>query len=1105
MEKRPAAPKFASFKPKPEIASNSAGPSAAKEVDEGGRGRHVPSFASFRRKSNDASESPALQPEREPGRERGREERERRDHRRHRSRHTKSHSHHERPERQRSRSAERPPLVSASKEEPLFIIDKRGDPLIARYGSNERSRIPIYRRSGSGRVMGASGRLRFIYDGPKEFFSLGSKFGEGPSAFRDRALLSKASRKKSRVFRLRSVTAQESAPPVEDWYDFIPLSGTRKRERGSDEPGDVSEQDQPNYRSIQGKAKDRDFVDSDLESADSSDSEVEASSGSLDPVKKRSIELSRRVKEHPENVDAWLELVDLQEPLLRLDEHTRQERTSNEVRALASIRVSLLEEALTGQPDVEGREKLQLRLMREGARVWSSKKLASLWSDISLSHSSFALWKAHVDHKLSNMTEFKYDELQKVFLERIRVLQRRLTEIVGDGVCPNNADSVAGICDEFIYVFLRTTRLIHDAGYSELAVAAWQAMLEITFARPREDIDTNSDDLMSSFSDFWESEIPRIGEDGAEGWKRFTESEQMADLPEAKTETAPVVPDTRDVYKAWAAVEKHRGSNAELPARTLDEGAEDDPFRVVMFSDVEKWLFHIPSSLLESIRESLLDAFLIFCRMPPASRRPSSMIQKALNDPFLHGTSITWEHMDPAQHPDTDSLAKKPPRFSCPGGHLAVSADVLFAGPDWFNYFDQAPSQVFDLVLRATTQLALNFGFEPVAEYSLALAWRKSPAGVKKAAKALLKRYPSNTSLYNAYALAECRNGKWDMTQTILSTATLQNLANKQLLWNTLSWLGLEAGETKKALARCICSVEESKSVAQSTELESIITPSQVLKARQKLSSTRDYLLSAGDLFQATEFAQTLALFEYLSAEGSTEPTSAHQGNISAAMTSIDTFASDAVARGHGKTADLEHLLQFAAHLLYIYATRGPFRPPFLRDQLHKFISLFPSNTIFLNLFAWADTSLLINDPVRETLRTLVLRGPHDCVGSRIFAILHEMDVGTVHSARAAFDYALDSDACRGNIGLWLTYIRFCQQHRGQLRGKAKEVYYMAIGKCPWSKALAMEAFTTLLREMDSGELRAVFNTMTAKGMRIHVDLDEFSAARVGMSGRSNR
>ncbi len=37
-----------------------------------------------------------------------------------------------------------------------------------------------------------------------------------------------------------------------------------------------------------------------------------------------------------------------------------------------------------------------------------------------------------------------------------------------------------------------------------------------------------------------------------------------------------------------------------------------------------------------------------------------------------------------------------------------------------------------------------------------------------------------------------------------------------------------------------------------------------------------------------------------------------------------------------------------------------------------------------------------------------------------------------------------------------------------------------------------MEAFASLAGEMDSSELRAVASTMQAKGLRVHVDLDEF-------------
>lgn len=941
--------------------------------------------------------------------------------------------------------------------------------------------------------MGATGRLRLIYDGPRQLFSLGGKLGDGPSAFRDRSILATASRKKLQVFRLRSTPGRDQTELNEDWYDYIPMSDSRKRKRASAEPEDASEDEGPNYRSIQGKAKARDFVDSDLESAGTSDSETEPVVDVSDPTRKKAINLSRRVKEHPEDVDAWLDLVDVQESLLRLDEHTRQERSDDEAKGLASMRVSLLEEALPSASDKPGRARLLLRLMREGSRVWSSKALTKRWSEVSREDDSFALWKAHLNHRLSNMTTFTYEEVKKSHIERLQLLRQRLAD---NEMSSTNTFSVADVCHELVYVFLRTTRFIHDAGYSELAVAAWQAVLELNFARPRDASDLEAEDLMSSFGDFWESEVPRIGEDNAKGWVHFAEAEEMADLPESKMAPPAAQRGTRDVYKAWAALETHRDNSSRLPARTLDEGTEDDPFRVVMFSDLKPLVFYLPPSILTSMKEPLLDAFLLFNQCLPASKAPQAMIQEALSDPFIYGNVAATENLISRKHHDPEETAKKKPRFSQPNRHMALSTEVLFAGENWFSYFEHSPSSEVDLVLKVTTQLALNFEVASVAELSLALAWKKDPVTVKKAAKALLKRYPSNTRLYSAYAFAEWQQGNEDVARKVLQSATSQDLSQKQPLWNNFAWLELGAGNKHKSLELCVLSTGDQidqSMTDRSLGTKDIMAPSKLLKTRQILSSQRDFLLSSGDLVQASEFAQTLSLLEYLSNDTSTEPMSSQQGSISAAMSSINAFTSDVVSRGQGSSPDLERLLQSTAHLLYLHASRGPFRPPFVRHQLYSFLKLFPSNTVFLNLFAWADTSLLLNDPIREALRTLVLREPHDRLGSRVFAILHELNAGTVHSARAAFEAALDSDSCSGSAGLWRAYVHFCQLHKKELRGKAAEAFYRAVGACPWSKDVAMEAFGTLVRDMDSGDLRGVYGAMAAKGLRIHVDLEDFS------------
>lgn len=105
------------------------------------------------------------------------------------------------------------------------------------------------------------------------------------------------------------------------------------------------------------------------------------------------------------------------------------------------------------------------------------------------------------------------------------------------------------------------------------------------------------------------------------------------------------------------------------------------------------------------------------------------------------------------------------------------------------------------------------------------------------------------------------------------------------------------------------------------------------------------------------------------------------------------------------------------------------------------------------------------------------------------------MERGNVNTTKAAFEHAGSSDVCKSNTGLWIEFIQFCSLQR-ELRAKAKDVLFRALRQCPWSKDVMMEAFLTLNRDMESSELKGVFETMASKGLRVHVDLDEFLEKR---------
>ncbi|KXH48374.1 hypothetical protein CSAL01_07152 [Colletotrichum salicis] len=1069
----------------------------------------VPKFSSFKPKAPAAA--PSATSERSRDRKRDRDERPKEKRARHESRrhndHLKHESEHRRQHRKRSRSrspsqeralVKRVEVATIPKDNPsdgVFFIDKKGDPLIRRYGGNDRSRVPLYRRSGRGRVLGSGGYLYIHRDGPQERFSVRQP-GEGASTLRDRALFqSKTHRAKPFRIRVRSNPGGTDAHVEED---FVPLSKSSKRQR-AEEPG--SEDEKTAYRSIKGKAKAHEFSDSDIDfDSDAEDGEFDV--GSDDPLRQRSIQLSRRVKEHPGDIEAWFELINHQDVLLSIGGSLDGEATKAEVHSFAEIKISMFESALSHAKKPEDEERLLLGLMLEAAQVWSSSKLESRWTDLAKKYDdSFCLWKARIDYKLTNLVAFQYNDMKALMVDRLQTVYKQAMVSISPGPSRLASNAETQRYEQMVYVFLRTTRFMYDAGFRELAVAAWQALLELNLQRPAVYDAMAELQIVSSFKEFWEDESPRIGEDNALGWSHFVQMDGVVDPPESQTDDD-TVPKSRDVYKCWGATERLRATNSRKPARATDDVLEDDPYRVVMFSDIEELLFVIPPEVVPSLWKPLVDAFLLFCGLPTAFRT-SDWTEAAENDTVIMSNMKLFEKdvLQRPNEPDVLDETKRVPMFKQDASRYALSADLLFAGPGWFSPFSGWTSTSKDsdgpvplAAVSNTLRLLLKSrGCQELAEYSLAIEVVNDPSNTKKRAKAFIKQDPTNLKLYNAYALAEFSNGNGEIGLQVVGSAagliTTSSRTGGLTLWNTWAWLELHEGNNAQALVRICAATDESWRNASAT----MPSPSQLLKAYQSLSATLEHQMSAKQLDEAIATAESLAVLAYLTAQEGSEPTSEAQGSISAAMEKIWTVSSELCAQGQAKSSTHERLLQVAARFLYHHASRGPFRRAYLRDQLSQCIDLFPRNTIFLSLFSWASNMFGIDDPVRDILRKVALANANDSISNRVFAIRYELQRGNVYSTQAAFERALESPTCRSNPDIWRCYTKFSYA-RQQLRSKAKDVFFRGLRHCPWSKELALEAYTTLVSVMDEFELRSVFNTMSSKGLRIHVDLDEFLA-----------
>ncbi|KAK4060748.1 uncharacterized protein Triagg1_10651 [Trichoderma aggressivum f. europaeum] len=978
-------------------------------------------------------------------------------------------------------AAEKPKPVTKPEGVPgLFVIDTKGDPLIIKYGGIDRSQVPAYRRYGGGRVLGTEGRLVIHRDGPRDQFSLRMP-GEGFHTFSGRdGLRSKMPRVEARP--IRALTRRSDADAADEAEGYLSLSSSKKRKRDQQDE-EPSDDERPSYRSIEGKAKPRQpsYSDSDEDSDMSVDM---LAADRSNPLKQKSIRLSKQVKDTPENIDAWLELVDHQDALLKAGEDLDHAVLENEAHSFAEIKVSMLESALKSTQSIEDRRRVLIYLMREGAKVWTSKVTMKKWSEVLESDGdNFLLWKTRLDFLTSNITTFQYDDIKKLLLDRLRLTLSRLT-----------SDQPKEAIEEAIFLLLRTTRFVHDAGYKELAIAAWQGLLELNFFRPLTIESEQS--ALESFHDFWESEVPRIGDTGAKGWRHYVETGSDGDAAEP-VQAAPIAPSSsRDVYKAWAHLEHSRSQAAKMPARTMDDGTDDDPFRVVMYSDIQPLLFLIPSSVLPEVSTQLVDAFLLFCGFPPAFRA-SSWTELAYGDQFI-SSSLIMVDLQPVKHHDdeTENSHKSVPRFGM-GVKAAASPHLLFGGSRWFQYVaakSQNPIVNSLWASEALRQLVHIGGMERLAQYYLAMVFLNEQTRVKKPAKALLKQYPANSELYNAYAVAESANDLSVASKVLgaaIESPSLSSKWHKFMFHGSWSWMEFEAGNIDLAKVRLCASVDENLKGAGPDIPE--IGSATLLKAQQTLTSDfHEYLLDR-DLVGASVLAECMILLSYLTAPGSLEPTSISQGNIAAAMGTVDMISQEFRSQDQVDSVAHERVLQYASRLLYLHASKGPFRRVYLREKLSGFIRQFPQNSVFLSMFEWSDASLRVIDETRDLLYDQVLVKQHDCISSRVFAIQHELTHGNANTAKTAFEQALASDSCQNSPALWIYYIRFCQM---QFRTKAKDVFYRALRHCPGSKEVMMEAFLTLIRDMESEELRAVYNTMTSKGMRVHVDMEEFVERR---------
>ncbi|KAL8842201.1 MAG: hypothetical protein Q9170_000607 [Blastenia crenularia] len=998
-----------------------------------------------------------------------------------------------------------------------IAIDVKGDARNLEYGSSYG--VPLYSRF-------------FIRVAVGSHSSAGSIFRQPTSIDQGRSSLSKQCVSGLRHKDVRRINGVSHSDFDHDGRaDYIPLSCPKpqKRSRGdwTEDGISCSPIEYSMYHHVEGKDRPASFPDEGVEDIEDDMDEIESDQEDarlpmIDKyLQQKRASLSRQVEQNPNSWHLWVELVQLQNEMdgffddsshsSRL-RHTIAERRSN-----SEIVLSMYETALRSVVDLAGREQLHLGLMSKAPEVWERGKTLSKWELVLKEHpSSHRLWKRFLDFQQSTFSGFSLEETRKQYLDSLETLQ---------GIC-ERADleqaQRSKIFDVQVYILLRLTLLLREGGYTELAVAMWQALLEFHFLKPaylgftsqQEAIKLAPDQSLLAFEQFWDSETPRIGESNARGWLNFngidSDQGQLLRTAESPTQADGVFP------RLWAVAERKVSSKTYTPGRTVDESS-GDPFRVVLFSDIKPALIQCPTS----DPHITLSAFLCFCQLPPYDIKSwyhdqfvrNELLHQSMSEAFRFDkpndmSSRTGQHENSDHNPSSSS----PRRLTFPLAEYQVSSDTLFSTSDeWFS--------AFGAWARSTGPIAIDFIFgalktllnnqvgcdDLVAEYVLALELHISPATVRRSAKQLLKTRPSSLRFYNTYALIQRQLGKHEESSTAIDTAIrmaskLDKEAQRDviLLWRSRIWQYFSKGETSKALGQLLGFEPYNDLGERLGEIhsrpEAISTTSHLRSQNQAIMIGRDQMLSLDLSTHAVYYTELLVLLKYLSTGTC----------LQAAHESFQENLKTLIANARTNRAPEELFRQCFARLLHTHVThKYPYSPSTIRSFLTESIATFPHNTIFLSLYAWNESRFRIDDRVRDIMRDVVLahRYHHECEENQaasdniiphFFAVYTDLHRGVAqgsnqNAVRGSFERALQSESAAHSASLWKLYVMFEYEH-GDMK-RTRDVFYRALRACPWVKDLYMLAFEYFGDHMHEAELRGVYELMVEKDLRIHVPL----------------
>lgn len=821
---------------------------------------------------------------------------------------TREHDRHHRKPETRPQEAQRVPaeLTSVGQPaKPYFAVDTVGDRANLRYENTDRYRVSQHHRLGYGFIVGLNTTYRIARNASTSIGVTVNTDHDKLDQIQAQSVFSKRITNNENDLKLVK-RAEDNVLDVRQ--DFVPLARNREPR-----PGHGSEHHPthpPHLSHVRFADSTLPREDDDLETASDTD---DALPDAAENARTRQAQLSLAARNASSDPEAWLALIHHQQFMISPGKISST-LTTTELRTLVDIRVSLYEKALNSVA-AEAKDRLFIGMLDEGARVWDPDKLAQKWQHVlTQSPDSHVLWTRYIDHLQKRHQGFTYGKVLQTYIDSLQ----RMRRAYDDAQRPQHE----ALGNVQLHIFTRLTGFMQACGYHELAVALWQALLDVCIAGS-----ANGDAIvdrrlaLARLVESWDLEDPRFGD-------RFIPLTNDA----AATVSHPGDPGRCSPFATFAAAEAARCANYYMPGSSNDEDVSEDPFHVILYSDISPVLDALTFSYTS---DALIDAFLCFYGMRPLPHsdaypwRASPDIDGPSNAHDIGFSTLSYSRVSQSTFLDllTTGVARSTTRDP-----------IASSGSKRLQHIEQC-------LFNFTQRMPLHI---PLAQYLLAFQVHHNPSAASKTVKRMIKSHPTCLTLYNAAAMIDDHQGRHEKAvkiwQTTLSmNATESNGYGSWLLRYTWAWSEAAMGNSPQALTVLSGTVDGAPAPDISTMQG--MTAAARLRTEQALREASEIAMSAGLVDEAVLYIQAYTLYRYLETDHSLSDTLRH-------LDKQIQVAEEAGTHKNKSRLMTELLEQFKADVIALHSKyRRTYRSSEVIKSVDTGLRKYPDNTRLLETY----------------------------------------------------------------------------------------------------------------------------------------------------------